>query len=124
MHCERASKIWFGSKLNIKFNNTHSSFSDWLIYVLKSLKEDQLNYLASLTYSIWYARNQHVFNQIDIEDTETISRANSSIQDYILATANSTQNQPSNGAGSINNQHHQSATARAVKMGRAIGSAQ
>jgi hypothetical protein len=111
MHCERASKIWFGSKLNIKFNNTHSSFSDWLIYVLKSLKEDQLNYLASLTYSIWYARNQHVFNQIDIEDTETISRANSSIQDYILATANSTQNQPSNGAGSINNQHHQSATA-------------
>jgi hypothetical protein len=28
MHCERASKIWFGSRLNIKFDSSHNSFSD------------------------------------------------------------------------------------------------
>jgi hypothetical protein len=106
MHCDQVSRVWFGSNLNIRFNNSHNSFSDWLIYVLQALKEDQLIYLASLTYSIWYARNQQVFNQKEIKASETISKATSSIQDYYLANTNNIQNQPSNEARSTHRQQH------------------
>jgi hypothetical protein len=55
MNCEHASKIWFGSKLGINFNNTQASFAEWLSYALTTLKEEDLIYIAAITYGIWYA---------------------------------------------------------------------
>jgi hypothetical protein len=115
MHCERASKIWFGSKLNLKFDNSHNSFSDWIIYTINSLKEEDLNYIAAITYGIWFARNQHAFNQQDIDDMEVITKATTSIQDYILATTSNNQHQNNNRARTTNSQQHSSATNRNTK---------
>jgi hypothetical protein len=112
MHCERASKIWFGSRLNIKFDSSHNSFSDWIIYTINSLKEEDLNYIAAITYGIWYARNQHVFSQQDIEDTEVVNKATTSIQDYILATTSDKYHQSNNGARSTSSHHHPNTTTR------------
>jgi hypothetical protein len=106
MHCERASRIWFGSNLNIQFNSSLNSFSEWLIYAIRTLKEEQLINISSLIYNIWYARNQHAFNQKDIDVMESISKENSNIHDYIAATTNNSQSQINTGGRSSNRQHH------------------
>jgi hypothetical protein len=58
MKCQHASKIWFGSKLGINFNNSHINISNWIIYALNHLNSEDLIYMAAITYGIWYARNQ------------------------------------------------------------------
>jgi hypothetical protein len=57
MHCQHASKIWFGSKLGIKFDHSHTNFPEWLTYAINSLKNEDLIYMAAVVYGIWYARN-------------------------------------------------------------------
>jgi hypothetical protein len=94
MHCERATRIWFGSNLNLKFDNSHNSFADWIIYIINSLRDEEIRYIAAITYGIWFARNQHAFNQHDIEDMEVITKANTSIHDFILATNSKTTIEP------------------------------
>jgi hypothetical protein len=79
---------------------------------MNSLKEEDLNYIAAITYGIWFVRNQHAFNQKDIEDTKVINKANTSIQDYILATTSENQYQSNNRARSTNSQHHPTITNR------------
>jgi hypothetical protein len=115
MHCEHASNIWFGSRLNIKFDSSHNNFSDWIIYTINTLKEDDLNYIAAITYGIWFARNQHAFNQQDIEGTEVIKKATTSIHDYILATTSDNQQFNNNRSRSTNRQHRPNATTRNSK---------
>jgi hypothetical protein len=110
MHCVHASKIWFGSKLSIKFDQTHDSFSEWIIYAINSLKEEDINYIAAITYGIWFARNQHHFNQQNIEDKIIIRKAHASIQDYILATTSNQQLQPNPRSNSRNNHHRTNST--------------
>jgi hypothetical protein len=112
MHCEHASKIWFGSKLSIKFDSSHNSFSDWIIYAMNSLKEEDLNYIATITYGIWFARNQHTFNQRNIEDSEVINKANTSIQDYILATTSDHQHSSNPSTRNTNRHHRPNMTTR------------
>jgi hypothetical protein len=88
MECKRVNKIWFGSALGIKFNNSHSSFIDWLCYCLSTLKEEELCVIASITYGIWFARNKIVFDNHDTEDTDIIDKATTAILDYQNANIN------------------------------------
>jgi hypothetical protein len=57
MHCQHASKIWFGSKLGNKFEHSHTNLPEWLTYAINSLKNVDLIYMAAVVYGIWYARN-------------------------------------------------------------------
>jgi hypothetical protein len=68
MHCIHVSKTWFGSKLGIRFDQSHQNFSDWVIHAINSLHDEELRYLAAIIYGIWFARNQWVFNQKHIEE--------------------------------------------------------
>jgi hypothetical protein len=81
MQCQHASKIWFGSKLGINFNNSHADFIEWVCYALNTLKDEDLSYLAAITYGIWFARNQKIYELRDIEDSIIIDKANSSIKE-------------------------------------------
>jgi hypothetical protein len=38
MHCDRSSKVWFGSQLGIKFDSSQTSFADWVTYAINHLK--------------------------------------------------------------------------------------
>jgi ribonuclease HI len=85
MSCSRAHRVWFGSSLGIRFNTSHTSFTDWLIYCISTLKEEDLCTIASITYGIWFARNKMVFDNYDIEEKDIINKATSAIRDYQLA---------------------------------------
>jgi hypothetical protein len=88
MTCSHASKIWFGSNLSINFSNTQAGFDEWLCYAITNLKEETLIYIAAITYGIWYARNQQVFEDKDIPDIKVIHKANTTIQDFVRANTN------------------------------------
>jgi hypothetical protein len=96
MDCNRANKVWFGSILGTRFNSTHTNFIDWLLYCLSNLKEEELCVIASLTYSIWFARNRIVFDNHDTEDKDIIDKATSAILDYQTANLNHTSSDPTN----------------------------
>jgi hypothetical protein len=49
MHCERASKIWFRSKLGINFDSNQASFADWINYSINTLMGEDINYIAAIT---------------------------------------------------------------------------
>jgi hypothetical protein len=74
------------TKFGINFDNTQSDFADWITYFINTLKEEDLNYIAAVTYDIWYAHNQQVFEHKDMEYMEVIDKAITNIQDYQLAT--------------------------------------
>jgi hypothetical protein len=57
MKCQHAAKIWFGSKLGILFDHIHINISEWIIYALNNLNEEDLIYMVAIVYGIWYARN-------------------------------------------------------------------
>jgi hypothetical protein len=108
--CQHADRIWFGSKLGIRFSSVQSSFRDWLIYAFHNLNNEDLSYVAAICYGIWYARNQQVFEHRHIEEHETISKAQISLQEFTLAqltthnnTSGNTLNQDSR---SSNNQSY------------------
>jgi hypothetical protein len=108
MNCSRAKKIWFGSKLGVIFNSNHRNFIDWLLYCFTTLKDEDLSYMAAITYGIWFARNQQVFENQDIEDITTIDKAYSSIIDFRNATqADSSNNQNSYHYSTIPNHRSQ-----------------
>jgi hypothetical protein len=83
--CLIADRIWFGSKLGIRINSIQGSFQDWLIYAINTLNEEDLSYVATICYGISYARNQQIFENRHIEEHETISKAQISIQEFNLA---------------------------------------
>jgi hypothetical protein len=64
--------------------------------------------MAAITYGIWFARNQQVFENQDIEDITTIDKAYSSIIDFRNATqADSSNNQNSYHYSTIPNHRSQ-----------------
>jgi hypothetical protein len=90
MKCHYAAKIWFGSKLGIVFDHRHINISDWIIYALINLNTEDLIYLAAITYGIWYARNQKIFESTDMEVDRVINSATKSIQEYQYAIQTTT----------------------------------
>jgi hypothetical protein len=62
-------------------------------------------YVAALTYSIWFARNQKVFELKDIEDDYVINRANLSIQDYQAALGDGISTSPNHNENRSSTSH-------------------
>jgi hypothetical protein len=92
MKCQHATKIWFGSKLGVNFNNCNLSFIEWLQHTINSLNTEDLSYVAALIYGIWLARNQQVFNLRSVDNTTVIEQALRSIHEFQQATANDINN--------------------------------
>jgi hypothetical protein len=86
MKCQYVAKIWFGSKLGISFDQSHFNISDWFIYALNNFKEEDLIYMAAITYGIWFVRNLKIFEDTDMVEDQVINNAAKSIQEYQLAT--------------------------------------
>ncbi|PNX76842.1 hypothetical protein L195_g032801 [Trifolium pratense] len=82
MECQRAAKPWFGSRLGIRFDNNHKNFIDWLAHSINNLNNEDLSYVASITYGIWYARNCQVFENRDIDDKVINGKALENILEY------------------------------------------
>ncbi|GAU42980.1 hypothetical protein TSUD_188530 [Trifolium subterraneum] len=60
MECNHAAKIWFGSKLRTRFEGYQRDFTDWLAHIITHLNEEDISYVASIVYGIWYARNPQI----------------------------------------------------------------
>jgi ribonuclease HI len=73
---------WFGSKLGIRFSESHNNFSNWLIYAITNLKTEDLILIAAITYGIWFARNKCVFEFRNLDESTVINMANNSIMEY------------------------------------------
>jgi hypothetical protein len=114
MHCDRSSKVWFGSQLGIKFDNTQTSFADWVTYSINHLKEENITHLAAIIYGIWFARNQQVFEDKDIEEWDTIGKASQSITDYQQATSREGPRQPNNRSQRPNSHYQQTANSTRI----------
>ncbi|CAJ2628189.1 unnamed protein product [Trifolium pratense] len=82
MQCRHAAKIWFGSKLGIRFDIRHVDFTEWLGYAITQLNENDLSYVAAILYNIWFARNQMVFNFHNIGEDMVINNAAISLHEY------------------------------------------
>jgi hypothetical protein len=111
MHCERASKIWFRSNLGINFDSNQASFADWINYSINTLMGEDINYIAAITYGIWFTHNQQIF---EYEDMEVINKAHTNIHGYKHSTHIEHSNQPNNISRRINVQQRASNTTRST----------
>ncbi|GAU19906.1 hypothetical protein TSUD_95110 [Trifolium subterraneum] len=94
MNCPHATRIWFGSKLGVRFDQRQGNFSDWIVHAINTLNEEDISYVAAITYSIWFARNLKVFEDKNCEDSWVINKAWVSLKEYQMAnTIEQTQNQ-------------------------------
>lgn len=90
MDCSKTKKVWFGSQLSIRIpNSTDRNFKDWLYEIITTIDKQSITQVAALTYNIWHARNQAVFEDQIIPEETIIHRAQSSIQAYHQATTSS-----------------------------------
>jgi hypothetical protein len=95
MKCHHATRIWFGSKLGVNFNNCSLSFREWLNHAINTLNDEDLSYVAALIYGIWLARNQEVFNLRNVENKTVIDQALHSIQEFHKANLDDINNDTS-----------------------------
>jgi hypothetical protein len=79
MLCQHATKVGFGSKLGINFDQRLTNFPEWLTYAITTLNDEDIIYMAAIIYGLWYARNQKTFEDRDIEGNITIESASASI---------------------------------------------
>ncbi|GAU37345.1 hypothetical protein TSUD_395260 [Trifolium subterraneum] len=82
MDCQYATKIWFGSKLGVRFATSHRDFAERLVYSVIYLNNNDLRYIAAIIYGMWYARNQLIFEFNDIEDNTIINLASKWLNEY------------------------------------------
>jgi ribonuclease HI len=83
MECPFARKVWFGSRINIKFpDNTSPNFKDWLHYLIATTDAETIIYAASIIYNLWFARNKLIFEEINRNEVEVLDLTIKSIQDY------------------------------------------
>ncbi|XP_045797986.1 uncharacterized protein LOC123892217 [Trifolium pratense] len=106
MHCQQVSRIWFGSKLGIRFDERQGNFIDWLIYTINNLNDEDLSYVAAISYGIWYTRNQKVFEDKDYEEIWVINIASTSIREYQQANMTTTHEQHNKTLESLHSNNH------------------
>jgi hypothetical protein len=82
MECDRATRVWFGSNLGIKFSMNQTQFMEWLFYCISTLKKEDICFIAAIIYGIWWARNKMVFDNYDMEDKAIIEKAYASVLEY------------------------------------------
>ncbi|MCH84190.1 putative ribonuclease H protein, partial [Trifolium medium] len=95
LQCEWAMLVWFGSPLTITTINVQAqTFSDWLSYMLNNSTTDSMQIISTITYSIWLARNNRVFQNKHTPAEEAIARAMKSIKEYHLHLVENRPNHP------------------------------
>jgi ribonuclease HI len=83
LHCDWARLVWFHCPLTISTSNslTHS-FADWLIYMIQNASQHCLQIIATITYTIWLARNSKNFQKKDIPAIDAVDCAMKCLSDY------------------------------------------
>jgi ribonuclease HI len=83
LQCDWAKMIWYSSPISIKTTEIQTTtFSEWILYMLKNTNQECMQIIASITYSMWYARNQMVFQNKDIPVEDTVKNALKALHDY------------------------------------------
>jgi len=85
--CTKVRKIWFGFRLGIHFEDLNTGFKGWLIHMINTADKENLIYLASISYNIWFARNLQRFEDKDTSTEGTISIAAHLIVEFNQATS-------------------------------------
>jgi hypothetical protein len=58
LECEWVKKVWFASPLTINFEHVKfKKFQDWFEYMLQESRNEELQTISIILYSIWQARN-------------------------------------------------------------------
>jgi len=74
MECPFSIQIWFGHHLSIRFSDDRDyEFFDWLRNFFINSDEDSTRDVVSIAYSIWYARNKKVFEDLNITPETLLS---------------------------------------------------
>ncbi|CAJ2651829.1 uncharacterized protein LOC123894954 [Trifolium pratense] len=58
------------------------SFSDWFYYMLNNTNKESMQIITTITYTIWFARNQKVFQHQDIPVQLALPRALKLLHEY------------------------------------------
>jgi len=86
--CEFTKREFFGSRLGIiRQEELDSNFNDWLLSFILNHDKSTIIKLAALLYSIWHARNQKVFENIDVPGDVIIKRSCNNIISFNKAKA-------------------------------------
>jgi hypothetical protein len=59
-------------------------FLDWLYHIIPKIKEEELIQIGALTYGIWDARNQFIFENIDMSENTIIQKVMQNTSDIIV----------------------------------------
>jgi hypothetical protein len=95
LHCDWVSQLWFCSPLTITTTNIQSqSFCEWLKYMLIHTDKESFQQITSITYSIWFTRNQKVFKNINIPVIEALNQALNTLREYHHHTIATPPNSP------------------------------
>jgi len=88
MSCPLITRTWFGSCLSLKImEQPIHDVKDWIANIILTEKEDLIIQIASLTYNIWQARNQQVFEDLTIPEVDIIQRSERCINEFIQANS-------------------------------------
>lgn len=82
--CTWSKQGWFGSQLNIKFND-NINFTYWLKDTITNMDDYNITLIFNIIDLIWIDKNYLVFkNKKLITASEAINQANQRVQDYHL----------------------------------------
>jgi hypothetical protein len=83
LHCDWVSQAWFSSPLTINTNNIQTgSFTNWLKYMITHTHPETIQVIATITYCIWLARNNIVYNLKNVPSSEAVNKALQVLHDY------------------------------------------
>jgi ribonuclease HI len=84
LHCEWVRQIWFSSPLTINTSQIlNQSFGDWVFYMLTSSNTECIQQILSITYNIWWTRNQKAFQNKNTPVLEALDKALTSIHEFL-----------------------------------------
>jgi ribonuclease HI len=85
LHYEWAAQVWFCSPLTITTSNSQiNSFVEWLEYMIMHTQPETTQLIATITYCIWLARNNLIYNNKSIPAIEAVHQATQNLHDFKL----------------------------------------
>lgn len=73
--------VWISAKHKV-LDHHNINFSDWIIYTMFNLSENNFIRISAIIYYIWYARNISIYEDRIKPEEEIFQRAVTSIQDF------------------------------------------
>jgi len=88
MRCAHLERVWFGSQLTVHMpNNQNQHFTEWLTYIILNKDSNIAIQVGAITYSLWHARNQVVYEDLLVPEVTIIQRVVSSLLAYLHANS-------------------------------------